>query len=202
MIFWCYLSAVCADPGKPPAFWGFYLENPEDKRRNYCAYCHTYKPERCHHCSTCGRCVLNMDHHCPWLHNCIGFFNRKYFMLLLFYTWISLLLGTIFACIRLKDPFTSVVIKEYTKDTTSVLDLLFGVMAIVAMGILFVIMTIFIKYHVELISNNSTTLENLEEQRSGPSMVSYDHGIDFNWNQVFGKDKLLWPIPYFFELGR
>ena len=47
--------------------------------------CNIFKPERCHHCSVCNRCVLNMDHHCPWINNCVGFWNRKYFLLLLIY---------------------------------------------------------------------------------------------------------------------
>lgn len=64
---------------------GFYLEDPDHKRRRYCLICHIFKPERCHHCSACNRCVLNMDHHCPWLNNCIGFYNRKFFLLTLFY---------------------------------------------------------------------------------------------------------------------
>jgi hypothetical protein len=56
----------------------------------YCKQCKAYKPDRCHHCSVCNKCVLKMDHHCPFINNCIGFFNYKYFLLMIFYCFAML----------------------------------------------------------------------------------------------------------------
>ena len=70
---------------------GFFLDDPEHKKRRYCLICHIFKPERCHHCSTCNRCILNMDHHCPWINNCVGFTNRKFFMLLVVYANLTIM---------------------------------------------------------------------------------------------------------------
>ena len=54
----------------------------------YCEKCVHIKPDRCHHCSVCGVCVTKMDHHCPWVNNCVGFSNYKFFILFLGYAFI------------------------------------------------------------------------------------------------------------------
>ena len=52
-----------------------------------CKYCNEIKPLRTHHCSLCGICVIKMDHHCPWINNCIGQNNQRYFLLFLFHAF-------------------------------------------------------------------------------------------------------------------
>jgi len=73
-------------------------------RRWWCTKCDTYRPCGTHHCSMCRRCVLNMDHHCPWVNNCIGIRNHKYFLLLLFYAWCACVWSILLMLMILLQP--------------------------------------------------------------------------------------------------
>ncbi|KAK8757203.1 hypothetical protein V5799_000095 [Amblyomma americanum] len=56
-----------------------------------CSRCETYRPPRAHHCRICQRCIRRMDHHCPWINNCVGEQNQKYFIQFLLYVGLGCL---------------------------------------------------------------------------------------------------------------
>ncbi|CAK0873685.1 unnamed protein product [Prorocentrum cordatum] len=115
-----------------------------------------FKPDRCHHCKVCGTCILKMDHHCPWIYNCVGYFNYKYFFLVIFYSVIALhmIFWTMFESVERsleddREPFL-----------TSFLTL-FGVTLAASLGF---IVTLFGMFHAWLICKGLSTIELFEKQ--------------------------------------
>uniref|UniRef100_A0A914VZB3 Palmitoyltransferase n=1 Tax=Plectus sambesii TaxID=2011161 RepID=A0A914VZB3_9BILA len=80
-----YGKAWTTSPGHPPE-GDLVVESV-----GVCKSCIAPKPPRTHHCRICGRCILQMDHHCPWLNQCVGHYNHRYFFFTMFYIWLGCL---------------------------------------------------------------------------------------------------------------
>lgn len=46
---------------------------------------------RAKHCQTCKHCVRRYDHHCPWIENCVGERNHRWFVIYLLVQLLALL---------------------------------------------------------------------------------------------------------------
>eukprot|EP00397_Hematodinium_sp_SG-2012_P042607 GEMP01047169.1.p1 GENE.GEMP01047169.1~~GEMP01047169.1.p1 ORF type:complete len:304 (+),score=22.55 GEMP01047169.1:106-912(+) len=177
------------DPGVVAPNWGFY---------------NAWKPDRTRHCSICNRCILNMDHHCPWINNCVGFYNRKFFIQLLLYVyfclWIVVLTSLYDIFIRVQTiaylishhpgimpgrPYGRHVQLDWTYPI---------VFASFLLSVLLVCtLTNFIRFHMKLVMDNYTTIENLEREEGAKS--KFDIGSRRDWEQVFGSCWQLWWFP-------
>lgn len=164
--------------------------------------CNVFKPERCHHCSACNRCVLNMDHHCPWINNCVGFWNRKYFLLLLVYvlimTWVTAITMAYDFYEAIKWGFNN---KFFGSDDPELSKRALIVGAFMMDFVVACLMSAFLKFHLMLASTNKTTIENIDKM--GKQFISpYDVGPTDNWKQIFGANKALYPFPIFCGSGK
>jgi palmitoyltransferase len=194
-----FITAMNTNPGDIPLYWGFYIGDDDFKRKRYCLICNAFKPERSHHCSVCNKCVLNMDHHCPWVDNCIGFYNRKYFFQLLFYTSIITIYFDLSAAYFVYQIIMDIINKrlKYSKIIDTGIILVTYTFTLVFSFII----TMFFKFHIGLIINNSTTIESLDKEHKEEN-EKFNIGYYENWIQVLGNNKLLWFIPYECEAGR
>ncbi|XP_009889026.1 PREDICTED: LOW QUALITY PROTEIN: palmitoyltransferase ZDHHC15 [Charadrius vociferus] len=157
----------------------------------FCDRCQLIKPDRCHHCSVCAVCVLKMDHHCPWVNNCIGFSNYKFFLLFLAYSLLYCLY--IAATVTVFKYFINYWTGELTNGRSK-----FHVLFLLFVAIMFFVSLMFLfGYHCWLVSRNRSTLEAFSAPvfQNGPDKNGFNLGFVKNLQQVFGEEKKLWLLP-------
>jgi hypothetical protein len=157
--------------------------------RRSCKWCSKYKPDRCHHCRVCRMCILKMDHHCPWIYNCVGHNNHKYFFLLLLYSMIDchIIAWTMYRSLG------RVIVSPNT-PFLRMFFLLFGQTLTVFIGFL---VTAFFGFHIWLMLKAMTTIEFCEKsmKRMGFDASTYDRGLRGNVRAVLGNYTILWCLP-------
>lgn len=213
MLLICYVRSILAHPGEIPEGDPQWEYLPQDGRsssdwvpmalqetkktgeRRHCKWCGKYKPDRCHHCRVCKSCILKMDHHCPWIYNCVGFANYKFFFLLLFYSVLDthLIVWTMAESVKrcIDHPVS-----------TPLMTMFLTFFAETLAFFLAVLVTMFFGFHIWLMSKAMTTIEFCEkslpkkegESRNSESSV-YDLGICGNIRAVLGSNMLLWFFP-------
>jgi len=145
-----------------------------------CWKCSSLKPVRAHHCSICRKCILKMDHHCPWVANCVGFYNYKFFCLFIFYAEIGCIIFLIGVWRSVTELFSG---GDDAKATASRL------FATVFTFTFALTLLFFGGFHISLVLRNTTTLEANEINRFNKGSFYY------NWVSVFGPRPSLWFLP-------
>ncbi|KAF0907271.1 hypothetical protein E2562_015773 [Oryza meyeriana var. granulata] len=146
----------------------------------FCETCLRYRPPRSSHCSICNNCVERFDHHCPWVGQCIGLRNYRYFFLFVAMSTFLCIFVFIFSWVNIyyeREANGGSIWKALCKEVYSFVLIIYTSIVVWFVGALTV-------FHLYLISTNQTTYEKFKyhyDNKDNP----YRKNIAANFVEVF-----------------
>jgi len=137
--------------------------------QKWCETCGLYRPLRTSHCSICDACVVEFDHHCPWVGNCVGKRNYKYFFTFVLTNTIAIVFVTILSMIDLYFLYTENNLISWRGGITLIFCVLLPGLLSLSVGSLTC-------YHIYISGTAFTTNEALKNSYGSGRKSPFDRG--------------------------